>query len=64
MVILRLAGLCKLKKSTSTGTQTGDLPACSIVLQTSTLMRAAMTPCNLLKKDVMKEYVAIFRVEK
>jgi hypothetical protein len=30
-VIVRLEGLGKLKKSTSSGTRTGDLPACSIV---------------------------------
>jgi hypothetical protein len=31
--IVQLEGLGKLKKSTSSGTQTSDLPACSIVLQ-------------------------------
>jgi hypothetical protein len=30
--IVRLEGLGKLKKSTSPGTRTGDLPACSICL--------------------------------
>jgi hypothetical protein len=35
-----LEGLRKLKKSTSSGTQTGDLPACSIVPQPTMLLRA------------------------
>jgi hypothetical protein len=35
--IVRLEGLGKLKKSTSSGTRTGDLPACSIVPQPTTL---------------------------
>jgi hypothetical protein len=35
-----LEGLGKLKKSTSSGTRTGDLPACSIVLQPTMLPRA------------------------
>jgi hypothetical protein len=34
-----LEGLCKLKKSTSSGIRTGDLPACSIVPQPITLPR-------------------------
>jgi hypothetical protein len=38
--IVRLEGLGKLKKSTSSGTQTGDLPTCSIVPQPTTLPRA------------------------
>jgi hypothetical protein len=38
--IVRLEGLGKLKKYTSTGTQTGDLPACSIVPQPTTLPSA------------------------
>jgi hypothetical protein len=37
---MRLEGLGKSKKSTSSGTRTGDLPACSIVPQPSTLPRA------------------------
>jgi hypothetical protein len=37
--IVRLEELGKLKKSTSSGTQTGDLPACSIVPQSTTLPR-------------------------
>jgi hypothetical protein len=32
-----LEGLGKLKKSTSSGTRSGDLPACSIVPQPTTL---------------------------
>jgi hypothetical protein len=38
--IVRLEGLAKLKKSTSSGTRTGDLPAYSIVPQPTTLPRA------------------------
>jgi hypothetical protein len=34
---VRLEGLGQLKKSTSSGTVTGDLPACSIVPQPTTL---------------------------
>jgi hypothetical protein len=40
--ILRLEGLGQLKKSTSSGTRTGDLPACSIVPQPTTLPRAPL----------------------
>jgi hypothetical protein len=39
-VIVRLEGLGKLKKYISSGTRTGDLPACSIVPQPTTLPRA------------------------
>jgi hypothetical protein len=38
---VRLEGLGKLKKSTSSGTRTGDHPACSIVPQPTTLPRAS-----------------------
>jgi hypothetical protein len=38
--IVRLEGLGKLKKSTSSGTRTGDFAACSIVPQPTTLPRA------------------------
>jgi hypothetical protein len=38
--IVQLEGLGKLKKSTSSGTWTGDLLACSIVPQPTTLPRA------------------------
>jgi hypothetical protein len=38
--IVRLEGLDKLKKSTSSGNRTGDLPACSTVPQPTTLPRA------------------------
>jgi hypothetical protein len=37
---VRLEGLGKLKKITSSGTRTGDLPACSIVPQPTTLPHA------------------------
>jgi hypothetical protein len=36
---VRLEGLGKLEKSTSSGIRTGDLPACSIVPQPTTLPR-------------------------
>jgi hypothetical protein len=42
--IVRLEGLGKLKISTSSGTRTGDLPACSIVPQPTTLPRAPTSP--------------------
>jgi hypothetical protein len=35
-----LEGLGKLKKSTSSGTRTGDLPACSTVSQPTALLHA------------------------
>jgi hypothetical protein len=41
--IVRLEGLGKLKKSTLSGTWTGDLPACSIVPQPATLLRAPLS---------------------
>jgi hypothetical protein len=37
---VRLEGLGKLKKSTSSGTRTGDLPAYSVAPQPTTLPRA------------------------
>jgi hypothetical protein len=40
--IVRLEGLGKLKRSTSSGTRTSDLPACSILPQPSTLPRALL----------------------
>jgi hypothetical protein len=43
---VQLEGLGKLKKSTSSGTQTGDLPACSIVPQPTTLPRAPENTCS------------------
>jgi hypothetical protein len=44
--IVRLEGLGKLKKSTSSGTRTGDLPACSIVPQPTVLTRAPVYGCS------------------
>jgi hypothetical protein len=41
--IVLLEGLGKLKKSTSSGTRTGDLPACSMVPQPTT---ACPLPCS------------------
>jgi hypothetical protein len=46
--IVRLEGLGKLKKSTSSGIRTGDLPACSIVPQPTTLPRAPI--CSYFKE--------------
>jgi hypothetical protein len=39
---MRLEGLSKLKESTSPGTRTDDLPACSIAPQPTTLPRAVL----------------------
>jgi hypothetical protein len=39
---VRLEGLGKMKKFTSSGTRTGDLPACSIVPQPATLPLALL----------------------
>jgi hypothetical protein len=59
--IVRLEGLGKLKKSTSSGTQTGDLPACSIVPQPTTLPRAPGT-CNITEFLSFAHHL-IFRIE-
>jgi hypothetical protein len=48
-VIVRLEGLGKLKKNTSSRTRTGDLPAYSIVPQPATLPRAPVMSCSLVK---------------
>jgi hypothetical protein len=53
--IVRLEGLGQLKKSTSSGTRTGDLPACIIVPQPTTLPRAP-------RSDMMLVYY-IFRYD-
>jgi hypothetical protein len=55
-VILRLEGLGKLKKSTSSGTRTGDLPACSIVPQPTTLPHG-------IKVEEMSPHVLGFAVK-
>jgi hypothetical protein len=44
--IVRLEGLGKLKKSTSSGTRTGDLPACSLVPEPTTLPRNLFVPAR------------------
>jgi hypothetical protein len=46
--IVQLEGLGKLKKSTSYGTWTGDLPACGTVPQPTTLPRALFCLCSSL----------------
>jgi hypothetical protein len=45
---MRLGGLGKLKKSTSSGSRTGDLPACSIVPKPTTLPRAPVVVVSVL----------------
>jgi hypothetical protein len=52
--IVRLEGLGQLKKSTSSGTWTGDLPACSIVPQPTTLPRAPLEPELVTKKRTVQ----------
>jgi hypothetical protein len=42
--VVQLEGLGKLKKSTSSRTQTGNLPACSIIPQPTTLLHAPYHP--------------------
>jgi hypothetical protein len=49
--ILRLEELGKLKKSTSSGNRTRDLPACSIVPQPTTLPRATLSCKRVLETD-------------
>jgi hypothetical protein len=51
-----LEGLGKLKKSTSSGTRTGDLPACSIVPQLTTLPHAPVEDRHI-EYSVIKEHV-------
>jgi hypothetical protein len=50
--IVRLEELGKLKKSTSSGIRTGDLPACSIVPQPTTLPRAPWGNSKKQKKKL------------
>jgi hypothetical protein len=47
-----LEGSGQLKKSTSSGTRTGDLPACRIVAQPTTLPRAPLL--KLIYKDIFQ----------
>jgi hypothetical protein len=49
--IVRLEGLGNLKKIHLIGTRTRNLPACSIVPQSTTLPRAPITPCSPLKTN-------------
>jgi hypothetical protein len=51
--IVRLKGLGQLKKSTSSGIRTGDLPACSIVPQPTTLPRAPFQ----IKVNIVKYFI-------
>jgi hypothetical protein len=46
---VRLEGFGKLKKSTSSGARTGDLPSSSIVLQPTTLPRAPLRKCDTVQ---------------
>jgi hypothetical protein len=51
---VRLEGLGKLKKSNDLiGNRTGDLPACSIVLQPTTLQRAPVVVLVVLVRVVV-----------
>jgi hypothetical protein len=43
---MRLEDLCKFKKIHLLGTQTHNLPACSTVLQPTTLPRVPIIGCN------------------
>jgi hypothetical protein len=52
--IVRLEGFGKLKESTSSGTRTDDLPACSIVPQPTTLPRARSCSLRDIKKSCQK----------
>jgi hypothetical protein len=59
--IVRLEELGKFKKSTSSGTRIGDLPACSIVPQPTTLPRAPYSEyIDILIGDVGKVAVVLF----
>jgi hypothetical protein len=58
--ILRLEGLGKLKKSTSSGTRTGDLPSCSIVPQPITLPRAPIVN-KVLINPIIRRRISDFR---
>jgi hypothetical protein len=49
---VRLEGLGKLKKPTSSGIRTGDLPVCSIVPQPTTLPRAPRRWVDNIKMDL------------
>jgi hypothetical protein len=56
---VRLEELGKLKKSTSSGTRTGDLPACNIVPQPTTLPRVPPTVlygCETLPLTLREEH--------
>jgi hypothetical protein len=52
-----MEGLGNLQKSTSSGTRTGDLPACSIVPQLTTLPRAPSCPQCLINYSPRHEDV-------
>jgi hypothetical protein len=55
---VRLEGLGKLKKkkSTSSGTRTGDLPACSIVPQATTLPHAPFVLYSVIEQFLTVVY--------
>jgi hypothetical protein len=65
---VQLEGLRKFKKSTSSGTRTGDLTACSIVPQPTTLLRAPITfsytlqraPSNWFSVQIMTHLIMYF----
>jgi hypothetical protein len=56
--IMRLEVLGKLKKSTSSGSRTGDLPACSIVPQPTVLPRASISHRYHTEIHVAPKYAA------
>jgi hypothetical protein len=60
-VIVRLEGLGKLKKSTSSRTRMIDLPACSMVPQPTTLPRAPFVylPCHLILEHLQSIFSGV-----
>jgi hypothetical protein len=58
--IVRLEGLGKLKKYTSSGARTGDLPACSRVLQPTTLPRAPALQISIFCLPINQRKLFIF----
>jgi hypothetical protein len=59
---VRLAILGKLKKSTSSGIQTGDLPACKIMPQPTTLPRASLNVGNLQTNFLTPQNIFLFEM--
>jgi hypothetical protein len=57
---VRLEGLGKLRKSTSSGTQTSDLPDCGVVPQPTTLPYAPPLCMNPMKSTAFAVYRGMF----